>query len=446
MKILNNDKIQKLIDIFGDDAQLHLVGGAVRDEIMGLEPKDLDFATKFHPKEVIKKCKAKNIRFIETGIRRGTITVVIDGEPIEITTFRNYNDENQFTETIEEDLTARDFTINAIAINVHTGEVVDPFGGKEDIKNKRIKAVGEQPQKRFMEDPHRAIRMCRFAAKFDFSIEGITLLSAIDVSHRHLTDIAIERIQQELVKILTLKDGKQVVKAIHHLDEIRFFDFFIPELNVCKGVEQNHFHSFDVFNHILKVVEGTPNILVVRLAALLHDIAKPATVTVGDDGVRHFLTHEDVGAEMAKEILVRLKFPNDVTKDVCFLIKQHMRSINMKGKGVRKLIRDLGEHLDNWMLLKHADKLGGRPEHINEIFNDKWNKFLDRLEQEQNREEKHPFHELAINGNDVLRVLRIKPGKKVGKVLNTLMDMVLENPEINERENLLNLIKELPLE
>lgn len=434
MRVLENNIVKELVRVLGPDADLHIVGGAIRDALLNVEAHDLDFATRLHPREMIARFQSNGIKFIETGIRRGTITALIDGEPVEVTTFRNYENENTFTETIEEDLSARDLTINAIAINVHTGKVVDPFNGQADLEEGVLRTVGEAV-KRFEEDPHRIIRLVRFAAKLGFVIHPATQKAAV-ASRFLLEDVAIERIEAELVKILTIEDGHKVAFAIGLLEELGILEIFIPELSECVGVEQNHFHIFDVFGHILSVLKNSPNILSVRLAALLHDVAKPRTITVGDDGVRHFLTHEDVGAELAKEILQRLKFPADLTRNVCKLISEHMRPINVGPRGARRLIKEVGELLPEWIELKKADKLGGRPEKSAEIFEAKWKKFLSVIEAEQNRKDTHPFETLAINGRDVLDA-GVKEGPEVGRILGELMELVLDTPEFNTREKLL---------
>lgn len=437
--LMRNHIVNRLFHILGKDESLHLVGGAVRDFLLNKEPKDFDFATKLRPQEMVRLFQANHIHFIETGIRRGTLTAMIDHQPVEVTTFRNYENENTFTNTIEEDLSARDFTINAIAVNVATGKVVDPFKGEQDLKDGVLRAVGDAT-KRFTEDPHRMIRAIRFIAKLEL-VPAENLLKDITAMAEDVQGIAKERIHDELVKILMMEDALAVVRAFRLMRVTKILDQIIPELVECIGVEQNGFHLFDVFDHIMSVLGKTLPVLELRLAALLHDVAKPKTVTVGEDGVRHFLTHEDVGAEMATEILTRLKFPTATIKQVHVLIKEHMRSTDMGPKGVRRLIKELGDLLPLWLELKHADKMGGRPEEILEKFKDKWEVFLARLEHEMNRKETHPFETLAIGGKDILNA-GVKQGPEVGKILNEFMELVLDNPELNTRDELLHRLEE----
>jgi tRNA nucleotidyltransferase (CCA-adding enzyme) len=433
-ELLNIAEVQRLKEVLGEEADLHLVGGVVRDTILGKKPKDIDLATRLTPDEMLVRFNRAGIGSVPTGIRRGTMTALVDGEPIEITTFRNYKDENTFTDSIEEDLSARDLTINAIAVSVNTGEIVDPFDGLDDLENGIVRAVGDA-NVRFTEDPHRIIRMVRFGAASGRMISPLTLLAAHENFHL-VADVAIERINAEFIKIMT---SEFPVEALKLLIEIGFMDMFIPELLELDGVKQNHWHIHDVLGHTLKVVEHTPRNRILRVAALLHDIGKPASLTVGDDGVRHFIGHELAGLDIAERILERLKFTNSDKKVILKLIRNHMRPTDGGGRSIRKTMAKLGEHFDLFVQLKKADRLGGK---LIENFEEEWQKFLDRVEKEKNRKVVAPFDHLNISGNDIIK-LGIKQGPEVGRVLKELQELVLEEPEINNRETLIEIAKGL---
>lgn len=422
----------KIIDIaqaLGADSDLHLVGGCVRDHLLGKVPKDYDFATVLHPEEVVNRCKKFDIPTIVTGIRRGTITAVIDHEPFEITTFRQKGKETNFSTTIEEDLSARDFTINAIAYNLLTDQLVDPYNGCKDIQLGILRMVGKAKD-RFEEDPHRILRLCRFAAQFLFSVSREIIHDAQDCIPL-LATIEPERINAELKKIFSILSGYPLRECLELLDLVGFFNVWIPELIDCKDVEQNKYHKFDVFRHILNVVRGC-HTYHSKLAALFHDIGKPDTKTCDETGI-HFYRHEVVSEAMAHTIMKRLKFSNDDIEKVRLLVREHMRSIEGGPKAVRKTKHTLGELFPDWMDLKKADKIsGGTPDKELLVWMEKWKIFEENLKFVEELEKFHPIEKLAIDGHKIQEILNLKPGKEVGEILKACREKVFEDPKNND--------------
>ena len=315
-------KMDSFFERAGFDA--YLVGGAVRDMLMGKPASDWDVATNATPEQVMSVFK----KVIPTGIEHGTVTVIFQGEHIEVTTFRTeadysdgrHPDNVEYAATIEEDLSRRDFTMNAIAVNLRDGTVADPFNGRADINKKIIRCVGD-PLERFSEDGLRPVRALRFAAQLGFGIERETfeaIPKRLDVTEK----IAAERFHDELLKML-----KSPVPSIglRLMEETGIMKIFLPELLACRGVEQKGFHNFDVLDHLYYSCDGTdrnnPN---VRLAALFHDIGKPKVRATGKDGVYTFYQHEAASAKIAQKILDRLHFSRQTTTYVCHLIAQHM--------------------------------------------------------------------------------------------------------------------------
>lgn len=436
------NNIKRLHSILGFDSKLHIVGGAVRDNIMYELPKDFDFATVLTPEQVIEKLEGTEFKICPIGIRRGTVAVIAeDGESFEVTTFRKKGKETQFSNTIEEDLSARDFTINAIAFDMNSNKIIDPFGGINDIKNKTVRCVGN-PKERFEEDPHRIIRMCRFVAKLNFSLPFQEIHQARELSSL-IKNIEPERICAELKKIFGSMSGPELKRCINQLDDVNFFKIWIPELVSCKKVTQNKFHSLDVFHHILGVVSGCKSFHA-KIAALFHDIGKPLTKSIDEiTGNIHFFGHEDKSAELAEEIMKRLKFSNDDIAIVKLLVAEHMRPIDCGHKGIRKTKKKLGKEFDLWLELKFADKVsGGTPIHIlNSEFIPNWNNFQILIKEVEESEAINPTEKLAISGFDVMNIKKIKPGKEVGQIIDKVQDFIFEFPEKNNREDLISFIK-----
>ena len=414
-----------------------LVGGCVRDLLLGKAPKDFDICTKAKPEEV----KRHFPKVIDTGIKYGTVTVLLDRLKVEVTTFRKviqYNGgarsgEIEFGQTAEEDVQKRDFTINGLLFD---GEnVVDYVGGLEDLDRKVIRAI-EDPDKRFLEDGLRMIRGIRFVCQFGFAIEPVTL-EAIRWNSSFITKVSPERVRDELVKILLSESPS---KGFYLLHDTGLLGYILPELERCYQFNQhNPHHSRDVFGHIMSVVENSPPDLKIRLAALLHDIGKPLTFSLDGKGVGHFYGHHLKSYDLSLEVLTRLRFDNKTINNVSALIKEHMNRLKFpKNSTLKRLINRVGRwNIEALLELQMADvKRPGKTDELED---------LKRLEKEIQSilHEKEPMsaRDLAINGND-LRSLGIEPGIRMGKILSALTDMIIDKPELNTRVRLLEIVQD----
>lgn len=436
-KTLKHPALLKLNSVLGKKADLHLVGGAVRDLCEGKSPKDLDLATSLHPEKVLEELEAAGMRVIPVGIRRGTVAAISEGEVIEITTFRNPQKENIFTKSIQEDLPARDFTINAIAVSLNSGEVVDPFNGRKDLEEGILRTVGD-PKLRFTEDPHRIFRMIRFGVGSGRSVDPATEAAATELVNL-MKGEAVERLTAELCKVLVMP---RAAACIREMERLGILAIVLPEILPCVGLEQNHHHKLDVFEHTLAVVDNSdPLNLKVRLAALFHDIGKPDAAKE-IDGVTRMLGHEDISEEITRAAMTRLKFSNHMIDDVCLLVKLHMKPFKtMKGGGIRRLIKATGPLLDDWLELKRADTLGAR--NLDYDFEVEWDKFLTKVDKELNRPDVPKVEDgLAIGGKEIM-ALGVPQGPLVGKVLHILTERVLDTPELNTIESLTSMASEL---
>lgn len=416
------------------------VGGCVRDYIMNNPCDDVDITTSAKPEETEKVLQAEHIRFIETGLKHGTITALPDGESFEITTYRtdgDYKDsrhpENvEFVTDIKEDLSRRDFTINAIAYNRSRG-FVDLFGGREDIENKRIRAVGDA-DKRFKEDALRIMRAIRFASVLSFDIEPETK-KAIFNNKELLKNVSAERIFTELSKLLMGDNVFQVL--VEYRDVIAVI---IPELEPIFNISQNtKWHVYNVWEHTCKAVEQSPEDLALRITMLLHDIGKAYSKTTDENGTDHFKGHQKISGEYAKTALERLKVPNEIYNRVMFLVPIHDMHIGTDRKKIKKWLSKVGEErLRDLIEVKRADKLAQNPQMTEQELRN-----LDITQSELNKiiEEGEPFtvKELNINGNDV-KTLGFK-GKQIGDILNALLEKIISDELVNEKEILLSYVK-----
>lgn len=429
------DYLDTLISALGPEADLHVVGGAVRDTLLNREIKDLDLASPLSPKELWEKLEKSKIKVVPVGIRRGTILAHVGGHSIEITTFRDPLDETKQSFDLLKDLSARDFTINSIAYSIKEDRLVDPYSGIEDLKNKILRTVGD-PELRFKQDPHRILRMIRFGPGDGRSVESSVIAAAKKFS-TELKSVAAERIYPELVKILTSENPAECLEL---LNQIGALEVILPEAARCVGFQQNKYHKFDVFQHTCSVIQATPRNKVVRFAALFHDLGKPDSLTVTEDGSRKFIGHEDVSASIAKDRLTALKAPTEDIKAVTVLVQLHMKDVRMSKPKIRKLKAELGDQLENWLFLKRADLLGGgRNIDINVLLKE-WDDFIEKLVKINNEEPQvHFLSSLAVSGSDIMEVLDIKPGPLVGQILRSLHEIVLEDPGKNERKTLLEL-------
>lgn len=423
----------------------YLVGGAVRDSILNLPVHDYDIATSALPEQI--KNVFQNYQTIDTGIKHGTITVLIDKMPIEITTFRQdgkYSDNRrpdnvEFTNDVVEDLKRRDFTINAMAYNEEEG-LIDPFNGRDDLSKRIIRCVGE-PEERFNEDALRILRALRFAARYDFDIDNRTAKILKDKRYL-LRNISAERINSELCNILMgVNCGTQVLRR--YPEVIRQI---IPEAGEMMGFSQNNpHHMYDVWYHTLECMKykAEPD-LIVRLAILLHDIGKPYCYTEDENRVGHFYGHAKISAEIAEDILTRLRFSNDIKDKVVELIINHDVTFTPTKQAVKRLLNKLGEEQLRRLLLLRAFDMHGQ----NYIV-DSWREKKSRLEQIYpildsiiKENECFQLKDLAINGGDIIE-LGFKEGKEIGTILNALLIAVIDGDVKNEKEKLIQFVTDV---
>lgn len=428
--------------------EAYVVGGSVRDFLMGKIPKDWDLTTDALP-EKIQSLFPRS--FYNNTF--GTVTVINDEagdeslKTVEITTYRTeagysdsrHPDQVSFTPNLEEDLKRRDFTINAMALRPTDGgeEIVDLFGGKQDLSQKLIKAVGN-PDERFGEDALRMMRAVRFAVQLGFEIEKKTFAS-IKRNARNLGKISQERIRDELQKIILSDDPARGVELLRESGLLRHI---IPELEAGIGISQNRHHIYTIYEHSIRTLKECPsNKLEVRLAALLHDIAKPQT-KAGEGPDSTFYNHDYVGAKITEKILRRLKFPAKTVEKTALLVKNHMFYYNtgeVSEAGVRRLIARVGrENLKDLIDLRIADRLGsgtpkGKPYKL---------RHLEYLIEKVSRDPISPKM-LKINGQDIMDLLQIEPGPKVGAILKVLLAEIIEDPAKNDRIYLENRVKDL---
>lgn len=449
--------LQKMNNIFEKNGfKAYLVGGAVRDMFMNKEASDWDVATDATPEQVISAFK----KVIPTGIAHGTVTVHFMGEEIEVTTFRieqgysdgRHPDKVSYASDIEEDLSRRDFTMNAIAVSLKDGSIVDPFNGKADIKNKVIRSVGN-PLERFNEDGLRPIRAIRFASQLGFEIETNTLQAISNEKVLQKTStISIERFRDELVKLL--KSPKPSV-GLKLLEDTNIMKLFLPELLEGRNCIQNDvrgYHVFDVLDHNFYSCDGAPVHKVnVRLAALLHDIGKPASkvVRVTDEGeIYNFFSHEKYSETIARKLLTKLRFSNNEINNVCHLIENHMFHYeeSWSDAAIRRfVVRVKPENIEDLIDLRLADMYGkyNMPIQIKESNAcDLLIQLQDRIKKIQEENSAFTLKSLAVSGKDLMEI-GIPSGKLIGKILDSLLETVLDDPKQNSKEVLLNIAKNL---
>ncbi len=435
MKIKLPENAKIILDTMHEAGyEAYVVGGCVRDAILGREPGDWDITTNAVPQDIKRLFK----RTIDTGIEHGTVTVMFGKEGYEVTTYRidgKYEDsrhpsEVTFTKNLTEDMKRRDFTINAMAYNVEEG-LIDRFGGVEDLQNRLIRCVGN-PMERFSEDALRIMRAIRFSAQLDYEIEEETS-KAIKELAPTLEKISAERIQVELVKLL-LSDHPDRIRMAYELGVTKVI---LPELDACMETDQcNPHHAYTVGEHTIQTLMNIRADRVLRLTMLMHDMAKPVTMTVDEEGVGHFKGHPEVGAEMAREIFKRLKFDRDTMDKVCNLIKYHDERFPATPKCVRHAMNRVG--VENFPLLlevRIADTLSQ-----SDYFRDEKLELIEETRQIYERilEEKNcvTLKDLEVNGRDLIE-RGVAPGKKLGDILNAMLEDVLDYPEHNTKDYLL---------
>lgn len=447
----------------------YLVGGSIRDVLLGKTPDDFDIATNAYPEEVMKIFP----KSIPTGAKFGTITVVAEDEQgerfeVQVTTYRSEADyiggrwpsKVEFSREIEDDLSRRDFTINALALNLQRFDeknppveelIIDLFGGLNDLNNKIIKAVRD-PFERFSEDGLRSVRACRFASQLNFNIESQTFEAIKETLH--ITKlVSIERFRDELMKIL-LK-SPQPSKGLRLLKESGILEIFIPELLEGVDITQPKFHTDDVFEHSIKTVDAAEDSI--KLAALFHDIGKPRTMSVDEAGV-HFYGHDVKGAEMTKEIMRRLKFPTAEIERIVSLVRWHMfyypsadwrknidseksKDLGWTDGAIRRLIQNVGgeDAMDDLMALRLADA-ASNPK--NEFNPKELDALGERIAEVRAKEMALKVSDLDITGNDLKDNFSIESGPKMGEVLRFLLEKVIDDPALNKKIDLLRLAKE----
>ena len=416
----------------------YAVGGCVRDACLGLQPQDYDLCTSALPEETERVFS--DHKLVLAGKKHGTVGVVTEGGVVEITTFRTegaYNDNRhpdwvEFVPDIEKDLARRDFTVNAMAYSPKRG-FADPFGGREDLKNHVLRAVGD-PAERFREDSLRILRGIRFAARYGLAVEPETETAMVSQAHL-MENLARERVFEELCKLLPFVTAKDLLRFAPILTVV------IPELSPTLGFDQhNPHHAYDLFTHIAHVCAGTPGDLELRWAALLHDIGKVPTFTLDEEGRGHFYGHAQESARMADAILRRLKAPNDLRERVVLLIDKHMTKLEPDKKFLRRWVGRLGwEAMEQLLELQKADmgsKGTGKPENMEQF--DQIRAVLEEL-----REENAclSLKDLAVNGHDLMALGY--SGKAIGEALNQLLEQVLDDRLPNEKKALLDFVRSL---
>lgn len=418
--------------------EAYVVGGCVRDDLLGLKPTDYDIATSATPIET--KSVFPLERTIDIGMKHGTVGVVFPQGVVEITTFRldgTYSDARHpqdvsFVASLEEDLKRRDFTINAMAYSPRRG-LIDLHGGEKDLQNKTIRCVGD-PQKRFSEDALRIIRAIRFASTLGFQLDDSTKKAALDLRDR-LKYVARERVSVEFVKMLCGKNVKRVL-----LDMIDVVGTFIPQVLDMKGFAQkNPHHIYDVLEHTAVVVENVPSICELRLAAFLHDIGKPSTFTLDATGVGHFYGHAKKSIEIATEVLSLLRIERNVMSRTLLLIEWHDRWIEPKKSSIKRAMSKLTpEPFFALLDLKRADNLAQHPDFRDRLL--VYDQIQSIAEEIMNEKQCFSLKDLAINGDDLIR-LGVSPGKEIGEILNILLEDVIEERVANVHDVLLNEVK-----
>lgn len=437
-------KVKRIIETLEEAGyEAYVVGGCVRDSILNRTPDDWDITTSALPAEV----KSLFHATIDTGLQHGTVSVLMDKETFEVTTYRidgEYEDgrhpkEVTFTPSLEEDLKRRDFTINAMAYNDKVG-LVDLFDGMGDITRRIIRAVGD-PDKRFEEDALRVMRAVRFSAQLGYEIEDKTA-EAIVRHAENLKKVSAERIQVELIKLL-VSDHPDYIKKAYDLGITKII---LPEFNKAMDSDQNNpHHRFSVGEHTIETLKHVRADKILRLTMLFHDLSKPDVKTTDENGIDHFWGHQKHGAEKAREVLKRLRFDNDTIRDVGKLVEFHDYGLDVTPTEtiVRRAINKIGEGLFPLFLeVRRADMRGQsdyQREEKEEQLNS-WNRIYDKIVREG---QCVSLKTLDITGRDIMALKPDIKGPQIGETLNALLNEVLENPDLNKKELLLERAKEL---
>ncbi len=423
--------------------ECYLVGGGVRDLLLGHDIYDFDFTTSARPEQVMRLFK----RVIPTGIKHGTVTVLVNDWEFEVTTFRadgDYSDGRRpesvsYSDSLEEDVMRRDFTINGLAYDVLTDEIIDYTDGIEDIKRKVIRTIGD-PHDRFGEDGLRTYRACRFASKLGFVIEPATL-AAIGDALSTAAKVSAERVRDEIIKLLATNLPSV---GFEYMRESGLLELCLPELSACLGLEQNRFHAYDIYYHSLYSCDAAPKEKpLVRLAALFHDIGKVTTRRGSGDGEYTFYNHEVIGARLTRRIMKRLKFSNNDIEYVNNLVINHMFHYtgDWSDGAVRRFMRKVGvENIPDLFVLREADRVGngtrtGLPEPIA--------KLQERISAVIEAENAITVRDLHIDGNIIMSHFSLEPGPVIGRILHELLELVLDHPDMNSSDILLSKAEEI---
>jgi tRNA nucleotidyltransferase (CCA-adding enzyme) len=412
-----------------------VVGGSLRDTLIGRVPDDWDLATSALPQDLMRLFK----RVVPTGIEHGTVTVLWGDTPYEITTLRGegaYSDSRRpdqvfFVKNIEEDLARRDFTVNAVAYDPLEDRLIDPFGGLDDMEQARLRTVGK-PEERFSEDGLRVLRAARFVATLGFGLDDAAL-AAIPSALTAFERVSKERVRDEWLKIMRASAPS---RAFEIMRSSGILGISCPELMEQVGCEQNKYHAYDVWGHSMACLDASEAKPLPRMAALLHDVGKPRTRVFSDKTLDYtFYHHEAVGADMADEWLRAYRFSNDERKHIVHLVRHHLicYSSEWSDAAVRRFVRRVGvEQVEALLALGRSDALAkGRPVETE----------LTLLQELHARIQDSVAKDLAISGNDVIHQLGVRPGPIIGKVLERLLERVLEDPELNQRDALLSMIE-----
>ena len=413
--------------------EAYVVGGCVRDIIMGNEPHDYDICTSATPTEI--KEIFSDVKCMDTGIKHGTVAIIVDNNQIEITTFRaesqysdgRHPDSVSFSKEISDDLKRRDFKINAIAYSPKSG-LVDPFGGIADISGKVIQAIGD-PKERFSEDYLRILRAIRFSSTLSFDIEEKTASAIFELKDK-LSLISQERISEELKKAVCGDNFEEVF--IKYID---VFSVIIPELIPCVRYNQNNpHHDFCLDTHLAKTVAASPKNYISRLAALFHDIGKPYTASQDEHGISHYYSHAAVSCEITQKILKRLRFSNNDIKEITTLIRYHDGVIDETEKAVLRRINQLGESLFfDLVSLQRADRASQKKSQ--NLKNEQSDRLCEIAKELISKKQCFSLNRLSVNGNDMISIGL--SGKQIGKALNCLLNDVIDGKVENNRDTLL---------
>lgn len=418
--------------------EAYIVGGSVRDSLLMKTPRDYDVTTSALPdavKEIFHDCKT-----VDTGILHGTVTVLSDGKPFEVTTYRvdgDYSDLRHprsvsFTRSLREDAARRDFTVNAMAYSDEDG-VIDFFGGREDLKNRLIRAVGD-PDTRFHEDALRILRALRFAATLDFTVEEKTA-AAVKRNKALLSRISAERVREELCRLVR---GKAAYRILSEFREV--IGEVIPELTLqFDFCQHTPHHIYDLYEHTIHTVDAAENTAVIRMAALLHDIGKPSCFFRDENGVGHFYGHEEVSASLADKRLRALRFDNKTRERIVLLIRKHGVMLPTTERSQKRLLSSLGEEAFFELLsLKRADNAALAPMHADRL------KEIDALEASAREILSHKpcltLSALSVGGDDLI-ALGVPRGRRIGELLSAALSAVIDGRVENEREALIAFVK-----